>query len=38
MGDAKELVLFVPEESLQKYIDAKGWKDIKCIEKLEIRN
>jgi len=35
IGDAKNLVMFVPEESISKYKKAFGWKDIKKIEILQ---
>lgn len=35
IGDAKNLVMFVPEESISKYKKAFGWKDIKKIGILQ---
>ncbi|MDR3227685.1 MAG: hypothetical protein LBT56_08465, partial [Prevotellaceae bacterium] len=34
MGELKKLVLYVPQESLQAYKTAFGWKDIKQIKTL----
>ncbi|SHG05443.1 Leucine rich repeat-containing protein [Mariniphaga anaerophila] len=34
VGDAKNLTLYVPKESLNEYKNAFGWKDIKNIETL----
>ena len=41
IGDARNLVLYVPEKSLEKYKKALGWRDIKeitIIDRLNVPN